>query len=285
MSKRIRKIAEPFVVPPPSGARVRTRLKVSDENAAVLMALGTYLGSLASKDVAERSRQGKLDAKETAISTRERKRALTAKSSSRFTGDTTRTSEDAFQTALRNLEAERRSLHARITCIRKRLAIPVGERRGRLRGYATRDERFQKQRHLQVLERRLARIEARIETGRISVCRAGKALAKVHHHLDEAGLTEEQWRERWQAKRLFLTADGEKDQLWGNLTIRWHPYEHWLELALPTVLSHLTNRGTNRYRLSCPVEFSYRGDEVAAQATNGAIRYDIIFDPEKSGGI
>ncbi len=94
------------MVPPPSGARVRTRLKVSDENAAVLMALGTYLGSLASKDVAERSRQGKLDAKETAIFRRERKRALTAKSSSRFTGDTTRTSEDAFQTGLCNLEAE-----------------------------------------------------------------------------------------------------------------------------------------------------------------------------------
>ena len=52
MSKRIREIVEPFVVPPPSGARVRTRLKVSDEDAVVLMTLGTYLGSLASKDVA-----------------------------------------------------------------------------------------------------------------------------------------------------------------------------------------------------------------------------------------
>lgn len=63
------------------------------------------------------------------------------------------------------------------------------------------------------------------------------------------------------AERLFLTADGEKDQLWGNLTIRWHPDEHWVEIAIPKPLAHLTNCPHGRYRLSCPVTFSYRGDE------------------------
>jgi hypothetical protein len=38
-------------------------------------------------------------------------------------------------------------------------------------------------------------------------------------------------------------------------------------------------RPHGRYRLSCPVAFAYRGDEVAAQATAGAIRYDISHDP------
>jgi IS605 OrfB family transposase len=33
--------------------------------------------------------------------------------------------------------------------------------------------------------------------------------------------------------------------------------------------------------LSCPVTFSYRSDEVAAQAASGAVRYDITYDPAK----
>ncbi len=76
-----------------------------------------------------------------------------------------------------------------------------------------------------------------------------------------------------------LTADGEKDKPWGNETIRVHPDEQWLELKLPAPLAHLANRPHGRYRLSCPVAFSYRGDEVAAQAATGAVRYDISHDP------
>ena len=43
----LRQIAEPFVVAPPAGARVRTRLRVSGIDAAVLREVGEYLGSLA----------------------------------------------------------------------------------------------------------------------------------------------------------------------------------------------------------------------------------------------
>jgi hypothetical protein len=255
---------------------------MSDTDGEVLVALGTYLGSLASKDLAERCRQGRLDTKGKADSRRERKRSLTAASSSRWAGAITRTSEDAFELAMRNLVAERRSLQARIIQIRRRLSVPAGGRRGRARGYATQAERFQKQRRLQVLEHRLAEAEARFDAGRVSICRGGKALAKARrHHLDAAELTVDTWRERWRAKRLFLTADGEKDQRLGNLTIRWHPDGHWVEIALPQGLAHLANRPHARYRLSCPVAFSYRGDEVAAQAMTGAVRYDIAFLPEK----
>ncbi len=88
-------------------------------------------------------------------------------------------------------------------------------------------------------------------------------------NLAAAGLTEAGWRERWEAARLFLTADGEKGKAWGNETIRWNPDEDWLEVKLPAPLAHLANRPHGRYRLSCPVEFSYRGDEVAAQAAAG----------------
>ncbi len=56
------------------------------------------------------------------------------------------------------------------------------------------------------------------------------------------------------------------------------PEEQWLELRLPTPLEHLANRPRGRYRLSCPVVFPYRSDEVAAQATSGAVRYDVWLD-------
>lgn len=277
--RRLREITPPFVVAPPSGARVRTRLKVADTDVAVLIAIGTHLGALAGRDLAQRCSEGRLDAQGRATSRRERKRALTAASSSRWAGAITRTSEDAWRLASDNLFAERRSLRARITKIKRRLAIRVGERSGRLRGYATRAERSQKQRRLQVLKHRLAVVDARIQEGRVSVCRGGKSLARAHHYLEEAGLSESEWQERWQAERLFLTADGEKDQLWGNLTIRWNPDDQWVEIKLPKPLAHLANRPHGRYRLSCLVAFSYRGDEVAAQAATGPVRYDISFDP------
>jgi hypothetical protein len=100
--------------------------------------------------------------------------------------------------------------------IRRRLALAAGTGRGRTRGYATRAERFEKQRRLQVLECRLAEAERRIADGRVSVCRGGRRLARTWHHREEAGLTEAGWRERWEVARLFITADGETDKAWGQ---------------------------------------------------------------------
>ena len=110
--------------------------------------------------------------------------------------------------------------------------------------------------------------------------RGGRGLARARHHLDAAGLSPEQWRQRWQARRWFITADGEKDKTWGNETIRWHPEQGWLEIRLPRSLA-VANRPHDRYRLSGPVGFPYRGDEVAAQTATGAVRYDICYDPGK----
>jgi len=246
MVSGLRQIAGAFVVAPPAGTRVRTRLRVSGTDAAVLREVGGYLGSLASADLAARCAEGRLDARQRARSRQVRKQELTAKSSSRWAGALTRTSEDAYQLAYRNLVAERRSLVARISRIETRLAVTAGMR-----------------------------------AGRVSVCRGGKALLRTRSNLADAGLTETRWRERWAASRLFLTADGEKDKTWGNETIRWNPDQNWLEVKLPAPLARLANRPSGRYRLSCPVEFPYRGGDVAAQAATGAVRYDISFDPER----
>jgi hypothetical protein len=61
--KRLREVPGPFVVAPPSGARVRTRLAVNDNDEMVLEALGAHLGRLASLDLAHRVAEGPLDAK------------------------------------------------------------------------------------------------------------------------------------------------------------------------------------------------------------------------------
>ena len=247
---RLRSIAAPFVVAPPSGTRVRTRLAVSNTDALVLWQLGAYLSSLAGADLAKRCGEGRLDAGRQASSRQRRKQQLTKRSSSRWAGAITRTSDDAWALAERNLKAEQVSLRARIKKIARRLAVPAGGRAGSARGYASRAERWQKQRRLQVLQARLDEVDSRLAEGRVSVCRGGRRLAVARHNLDAAGITEEEWLERWRAERLFITADGEADKNLGNETIRWNPAEGWLEIRLPSALAHLASRPHGRYRLS-----------------------------------
>ena len=281
MTSCLRPVAAPFVAAAPAGARVRARLRPSPQDAAVLRAVGGHLGSLAGRDLAARCAQGRLDAAGRARSRAVRKRALTAESSSRWAGAITRTSEDACRLAGQNLRAEQSSLTARIRRIQARLAVPAGRTDGTTRGYPTAAERHAKTVRLQTLQARLGRVQQQLDRGAVSVVRGGKALLRQRNDLAAAGLTAARWRREWEAARLFLTADGGKDKAWGNETIRWHPEEGWLEVKLPAPLARLANRPHGRYRLSCPVGFSYRGDQVAAQAATGAVRYDIRCDPAR----
>jgi hypothetical protein len=243
--------------------------------------VGRHLGSLAGRDLAARCAEGRLDARGRAASRRERKRELTAASSSRWAGAVTRASEDAWQLASRNLAAERATLRARVRKVESRIAVPAGRKQGRTAGYATPAERYAKTLRLKALRARLARVERRAGDGRVSVTRGGRRLMRARLSLAGAGLTEGRWRELWEASRLFLTADGEKDKAWGNETIRVNYDEGWLDLKLPAPLAGLANRPHGRYRLTCPAGFSHRGDEAAAQAASGAVRYDVSFDAER----
>ena len=278
----MRRLAAPLVVAPPSGARIRTRLRPSAADERVLCAVGEHLGRLAGQDLALRCSIGAGPDQRTS-----RKQALTAACSSRWAGAITRTSNDQWERAWANLLDARVGLQRAARKLGGRLAAPTGQRHGRTQGYASRVERFDKQRRLQHVQARLAEVQERIAKGRVSVCRGGRRLAKLRHTIgldrDDAALTVAQWRARWEAERLFLTADGEADKAWGNQTIRVHPDEGWLELRLPTPLAHLSNTPGRAatYRLSCPVRFSYRSHEWAAQAASGAVRYDLFLDPAK----
>jgi hypothetical protein len=92
-----------FVVDPPAGARVRTRLVVSPEDEAVLAAVGGHLGRLAGTDllaISSRSYQGidisamMIEMAEInggrAVSRKQRRQAMTSSCSSRWAGAITR---------------------------------------------------------------------------------------------------------------------------------------------------------------------------------------------------
>ncbi|MGW0418820.1 IS200/IS605 family accessory protein TnpB-related protein [Streptomyces sp. NPDC003015] len=275
----LRELAASFVVPGPAGVAIRDRLRVSDADAAVLTEVGVYLGSLAAGDLAERSRQGLAhDAAGWAV----RKRELTGRSSARWAGSITKATHDQWALARRGQAAHMAWLRGQIASIEARLARPLGAKaekwQGLVRGYATRGEWHAKSRRLQTLKARLAVVEADWAAGRVRVVRGGKRLANTRHHLAAAGLDEQAWRKRWQAQRMFLTADGESGKRFGNETIRVTDTGQ-LSIKLPAPLARLANAPHGRYVLDAPVVFKHRGQEWLDRVTvNRAVAYRIHRD-------
>ncbi|GGN37670.1 hypothetical protein GCM10011578_082180 [Streptomyces fuscichromogenes] len=134
---------------------------------------------------------------------------------------------------------------------RCRLSLPLGEKGSRHApgGYRSRKEWHAKSRRLHVLEDRLQAARAHWQAGTVHVVRGGKRLLATRHHLDAAGLTEEQWRTRWRAERRFLQADGESGKRYGNETLRVTP-DGEVSPRLPAPLAHLANAPHGRYVLA-----------------------------------
>ncbi|MFH8340752.1 IS200/IS605 family accessory protein TnpB-related protein [Streptomyces sp. AM6-12] len=276
----VRKLAAPFVVPGPTAVTIRTRLRVSTGDASVLTEVGTFLGSVASGDIAGRSRQG-LD--HDGASWAARKRALTQVASARWAGSITRTTHDQWALARRGQADQRAWLRGQIAQIEARLARPLGakadKRAGLVRGYATRTEWHAKSRRLRVLRDRSAALEADWHAGRVRVVRGGKRLALLRHHLAAEGMSPREWAARWQAARMFLSADGESGKRCGNETIRVTGSGE-VSLRLPAALAHLANAPHGRYVLDAAVAFTHRADEWQDRiAANRAVAYRIHHDP------
>ncbi|MGW0630727.1 IS200/IS605 family accessory protein TnpB-related protein [Streptomyces sp. NPDC002758] len=276
----LRELADPFVVPGPAGVAVRARLRVSDTDAAVLREVGAFLGGLAAGDLARRCGQRlEHDAASWAV----RKRELTGSSSARWAGSITKATHDQWALARRGQAAQPAWLRGQITQIEARLARPLGakadKRAGLPRGYGSRAQWHAKSRRLHALRDRLGRLEADWAAGRVHVVRGGKQLARLRHHLDQAGQDANGWRRRWEAARMFLTADGESGKRFGNETIRITDTGQ-LSVRLPAALAHLANAPHGRYRLDATVRFTHRGEEWADRITaNRAVAYRIHHDP------
>ncbi|WP_405502401.1 IS200/IS605 family accessory protein TnpB-related protein [Streptomyces anulatus] len=274
----VRVLAAPFMVTGLAGVAVRDRLKhLVSEDERVLRAVGEHQGALASRDLKTRCADGLEHGAGTWAA---RKRDLTRVSSSRIAGAITKTSNDQWALARRCQAAHIRSLEDGIRTLKYRLSLPIGAK-GTKRaagGYRSKGEWFRKSRRLKDLEARHAAAVKDWRAGRVRIVRGGKRFLNTRHHLADAGLTEERWRERWESERWFLTANGESGKRFGNETIRVTPTGQ-VSIKLPAALAHLANTKHGRYTLASTVAFAHRGVEWADRIeTNRAVAYRIHLD-------
>jgi IS605 OrfB family transposase len=288
--RSLRRIGDPVVAAAPAGVRIRTRIHPTDAEAAALTAIGTLLGSVYRSELAARIDRGVLDAEARTKWRAERKQAVTAVSSSRWAGAITRAVEDQYQLGMRGLAAQVADLRAAVEVLRHRCALQPGElapaettetggrSRRRRRGYRSAAERFAKTRRLAVLRDRLATAEDALAVGGPSITVGGKRLWRNRNHLDDAEMTEPQWREKWDAARMFLTADGESGKAGGNETIRVDEHGQ-MRVKVPAAL--VNELGTH-LEIAAPVQFTHRGEEWLARVVGRrAVRYDISYDPKR----
>ncbi|WP_030840062.1 IS200/IS605 family element transposase accessory protein TnpB [Streptomyces sp. NRRL F-4474] len=277
----LREIAPSFVALGPAGVAIRDRLgRLTAEDEDVLRLVGAHMGSLASKDLVARCRDGLEHSTDTWAA---RKRSLTPESSARWAGAVTKATHDQWALSRRGQLAHIQNLEAGIKTIAHRLSQPIGAKGTKKApgGYRSESEWFHKTRRLRVLEDRLERERADRGRGRVRVVRGGKRLARGRYNLAAAQLTAEQWRERWEAERWFLAADGESGKRFGNETIRITP-DGEVSIKLPAPLAHLANARHGRYVLACKVSFPHRGPEWADRIeANRAVAYRIHFDADR----
>ena len=279
--KPLRSIDAPFVALGPSGVSIRDRLKgLTTEDEKVLRLVGEHLGSLASRDLKTRCVDGSDHSNRAWAG---RKRALTAESSSRWAGSITKATHDQWALARRAQAAHLVSLDAGIRTVRHRLSSPLGEKGTAKRpgGYRSRHEWFVKSRRLAALEQRHAAAQADREAGVVHVVRGGRKQFNTRHNLTAANLTEARWRERWEASRWFLAADGESGKRWGNETIRVTP-DGEVSIKLPAPLGEHANARNGRYVLTATVSFLHRGEEWRDRIEGDrAVAYRVHLDVER----
>ncbi|MET8676165.1 IS200/IS605 family accessory protein TnpB-related protein [Streptomyces sp. NPDC004647] len=277
-NKQLRTIDAPFAALGPSGVAIRDRLKhLTTEDEKVLRLVGEHQGRLASADLKARCEAGH-DHDNDAWAAR--KRELTERSSSRIAGTITKATHDQHGLARRCLMAHIQNLEAGIRTLMHRLSLPIGEKGSKRApgGYRSKGEWFQKSRRLATLEHRLEAARHDWQTGRVRVVRGGRRLLRNRHNLKAAQLTEAQWRQRWEAERWFLAADGESGKRFGNETIRVTP-DGEVSIKLPAPLAHHANAEHGRYVLASKVQFQHRGDEWRDRIEqNRAVAYRIRLD-------
>jgi IS605 OrfB family transposase len=187
--------------------------------------------------------------------------------------------------------AQQEYLEAATGTLSSRLAIGVGRKIGRVRGYRDEREWYSKRRRLGVLQDRIPDIERRLVEKHPAIVLGGRDTLKRHNNLRALDMTdwqyelaEERWRQDWDASRLFLTADGESGVTGGNSTIQVLASGK-LAINYPGALvSDKKGKKNPRLEIEGLVKFpdKNRGaewyDRVLAQQ---AIRYDITYEPRK----
>ena len=289
----VRVLADPFVVAPPGGTSIRTRLRATDAEHDLLVEVGDLLAGLRNRDLARLLEWNQTPPRDRSKAERRaeaaaRKRVLTAESSSRIANSVVRSNNDLWALGWRNLLAHRRTLRNQIKTLTRRCAVEPGERVNGARGYRDNAERVMKQRRLTQRHLMLASVQGRVDQRRPKICVGGAALARLRHNLPD-DLSVDGWRERWDAARRFLSFIGASGECFGNDTLFVDPDTGAVTLNLPAALAHHSNTpGPRRlYRFARPVTFGHktRSAQRAARAVErGGIRYGLRFDPTAKRG-
>ena len=211
-------------------------------------------------------------------------------SSSRWAGAITRAVEDQYQLGMRSLAAQVAGLGAAVAVLAARCALRPGELgphsramgpvgagvRGAPAAMAAPRSGSLRPGAWGCCGGRLGAAERALAAGHPSITVGGKRLWRTRNHLEVAELTEQQWRQRWGAARMFLSADGESGKAGGNETIRVDEHAR-LRIKAPAAL---TSALGCHVLIAAPVGFSHRGQQWAARVTaRAAVRYDISYDP------
>jgi hypothetical protein len=197
---------------------VGSRLRLTGWERELLVAVGAHLSRARAADLAAAQRRERAN---------DRQKALSARFGihSRYAGSICVDNDATVRAAREQLWSHQQRLQAAIGRLERRTALPsraaacgCGKRRcprcgG---GYATENERVMKRRRLAVLRAELADVRRRRAQGRYSVCLGGRRLAGTRHHLDQAGLTEQQWQQAWRARRAWFGCVGNAGVVGGN---------------------------------------------------------------------
>jgi IS605 OrfB family transposase len=254
------------VVAPSAGVSVRTRLRLDPEERALLAAVGAHL---------TRARNADLAAARCGDKANDRYKVLVAEFGihSRYAGTICVDNDAATKAAKEHLWRHRAGLRRAVATLERRTAAPArsacgcGERRGCAvchDGYATPNERFQKQRRLASRTSELARVEALLAAKDYPVVYGGRRLAGTRHHLDQAHLTLDEWRRSWAEARSWFGCAGNAGRPGGNpcLTLARGPGGAWfLTVSVPKPVAEQFGVPT-RVTLRHPVSLHHRSAEL-----------------------
>ncbi len=272
------------------GVSVRTRLRLDLDERELLAAIGVHLTRARNTDLAA-ARRGE--------QTNDRYKVLVEQFGihSRYAGTICLDNDAATKAAKENLWRHRAGLWRAVATLERRIAVPTrtecgcGERRGCVMcrdGYATANERFQKQRRLASRAAELGRVEAQLAAKDYPVVYGGHRLAGSRHHLTKAHLTQSEWRTAWSEARHWFGCAGNVGKPGGNpcLTVTRGECGRWyLAVSVPRPVAERFGVAT-RVRLRHPVPLHHRGLELEARLdARSAVRLDVRPGTDRKGRV
>jgi IS605 OrfB family transposase len=270
---------------------VGSRLRLTGWEQQLLAAVGAHLSRARAADLAAAQRREPANDRQKALSVRFRIH-------SRYAGSICVDNDAAVRAAKEQLWSHQQRLQAAVGHLARRTALPsketvcgCGKRRCERCGfgYGTERERLMKRRRLDVLRAELADVQRRRAESRYSVCLGGGRLATTRHHIRQAGLSEQQWRQAWRARRLWFGCVGNTGVLGGNpcLSLRRddpsQPGQWFLTVSVPKPVQARFGCGS-QVRLTHPVPLHHRRKELEERlSARCAVRLDVDFATDRRG--